>query len=400
MKGIGKKITLTLLLFGLFFVFAVHSGYATEAQVPANTPVRDDGNKEILIATDIGGGLPFSHTFFLAKWCGNNSFLIHGTETGIQLMYFKGNTVTVSKNGTDDPIGCTPDGKWVFYKDSKSAREYRDKFGRVPEDIVDEGPGWHGFVMDLYRYEVTTGKRQRFAVVRDDSSALVSPDGSKVFLGNRHDSTIEMPEPKWEAVWFTNDWTYLETFWLPDSSGIVTLVWGYGASLGVEFFGRDGWVKEFSLDKISPAKMFSGSLNALDDKGRLYFTSILHEASWQGRSTYGYFRCEIQKKELICGAIGELDGNEHRIASHKLLPNGNVVFKKEDDCIRLMKAGQNGSKCIADTRYNNEVYIGIDLMEVSPDGKWMAFRRSKLPPPGKRFYAYQYDLFVKELSDD
>src|SRR3972149_5194430 len=87
-----------------------------------------------------------------------------------------------------------------------------------------------------------------------------------------------------------------------------------------------------------------------------------------------------------------------KIFSLKLLPSGDVVFdREEDNCIRLVKRRGTVAECLADTRYNDEVYIGIDLIEISPDGRWMAFRRSKLPPPGDRYYGYQYDLFVKEI---
>lgn len=393
-----RKKTIIPILLCLISVFFVHDGCPVSANDKVNGPSLAEN--EILVAKDIGGGLPFSRTFSLSGWCGNTSILIHGTETGIELIDLDGNKTSVSTNGTDYPRGCTPDGKWVIYEDRKSAREYRDRFGRVPENIVDDGPGWHGFIIDLYRYEVATGTRQKFAVVRDDSTASVSPDGLKVLLGNRHDSAIEMPEPKWKALWLTNEWTYLETFWFPDSSGIATLLWGNGASLGVEFFGQKRWAKEFSLDSISPARKFSGSIEAMDNEGRLYFSTTVYTDGGQGKNIYDYFRCDIKDKELVCEAIGELDGREHRIGSREILPNGNIVFKRDGEyCIRLMEKGQTGSECVADIRHAGAIYENIDLIETSADGKWMAFRRSKLPPPAeKRFYAYQYDLFVKELS--
>lgn len=387
----------------MIFIFAVHGSHAEELQAPESMHVKIKGEKELLVAKDIGGGLPFSHTFYLKGWCGNTSLLIHGTETGIELLDFNGNKTTVSSKGTDYPLGCTPDGKWVIYKDRNSDREYRDRFGRLPENIVDDGPGWHGFVTDLYRYEVASGRRQKFAVVRDDSTAIVSPDGLKVFLGNRHDSAIEMPEPKWEPVWLTNDWTYFDTFWLPDSSGIVTGVWGDGASLGVEFFGKDGWAKEFSMDMLRSAPESNTSIAAVDENNGLHFVTVENVSTDDSsRKTYNFFNCKIKHKDLICSlADGIKEDEDDNILSLRLLSNGDIIFKKEEDnCIRRVKHRKLLAECIADTRYNNEIYIGIDLIEISPDGKWMTFRRGKLPPPGKRFYAYQYDLFVKELSGD
>ncbi|MBI1912640.1 MAG: hypothetical protein HYS21_11645 [Deltaproteobacteria bacterium] len=403
MKVVKNRIILRLLLFILILVFAVNKGYTEELQALESKHVKIKAEQEILVTRDIGGGMPFSQTFSLYGWCGNTSFLIHGTETGIELMDFNGNKTTVTSKGTDYPKGCTPDGKWVIYEDRNSAREYRDRFGRLPENIVDDGPGWYGLVMDLYRYEITTGRRQKFAVVRDDSTALVSPDGLKVFLGNRHDSAIEMPEPKWETVWLTNDWTYFDTFWLPDSSGIVTSVWGDGASLGVEFFGQNAWAKEFTLEQINPGEKYIISLEAVGSKGRLYFVMgdeylIKDRKGWH---KYHFAGCEIKNKRLTCEAIGEFDAQNHYTSASNLLANGDFVFKEDgDNCIRLLKPEHADGGCIADTRFKNEIYEDIYLIGTSPDGKWMAFRRGKLPPSDKRFYAYQYDLFVKELSDD
>lgn len=398
MKNVNKRI-LWLLLFIMILFSAVNKGHTEDLQASVSKHIKNKDEKEILVAKDIGGGMPFS----IISWCGNDSLLLYGDEFGTELFNFNGNKITVSSKSTDYPRGCTPDAKWVIYEDRNSAREYRDRFGRVPENIVDDGPGWHGFVTDLYRYEVATGRRQKFAVVRDDSSALVSPDGLKVFLGNRHDSAIEMPEPKWETAWLTNDWTYFDTFWLPDSSGIVTGIWGDGASLGVESFGKKAWAKEFSLDMLRSSPDSNVSMATVDKPNILHFIAVKNYPSGDSsRKMYNFFQCKIKHKDLICNMTGGIkeDEDEH-IISLKLLSNGDVIYKKEEDnCIRRVKHDKLVAECIANTRHNKEIYIGIDLIGISPDGKWMAFRRGKLPPPGKRFYAYQYDLFVKELPGD
>ncbi|MEK6531585.1 MAG: hypothetical protein AABZ23_03720 [Deltaproteobacteria bacterium] len=398
-----KKIYKNRIAAGIFFSFVAFSFsiYGCAAGKPASvtTPIKIKGEKEILVARDIGGGLPFS----LIRWCGNNALLIYGGEFGTQWVDIKGNKATISTNSADYPVDCTPDGKWVLYADRNSAREYRDKEGRTPENIVDEGPGWHGSVMDLYRYEIKTGTRQKFAVVRDDSSALISPDGSKVLFGNRHDWDIEMPEPRWEPMWLTNEWTYFNARWLSDSSGVVTLVWNANASLGVEIFGKNGWAKEFSLDMIRSDPRANVSLEAADKNNVLHFTTVEdYPASNLSRRIYNFFSCKIKQKDLICGlreGIEEEEGDN--ILSITLLPNEDVIFKKEEDnCVRRVKRRKTVAECIADTRYGDVVYLDIDLIEISPDGRWMAFRRGKLPPQGNRFYAYQYDLFVIEVGND
>ncbi|HLC17682.1 MAG TPA: hypothetical protein VJM57_01530 [Thermodesulfobacteriota bacterium] len=366
----------------------------------ANTPMKIRGEKEILVARDIGGGLPYS-----LMWCGNTALLAYGGEFGTVWVGLDENRVTISTKSTDYPRNCTPDGKWVIYEDRDSARIYKDTQGRLPENIVDEGPGWHGFVMDLYRYEISTGARQRFAVVRDDSGSLVSPDGTRVLLGNRHDSAIEMPKPKWETVWLTNEWTYYNEYWLPDSSGIVMEVWNAGASLGVEFFGKERWSKEFSLDMLRSGPGTNVSLAAVDESNVLHFVAVKdYPVGDYSRSIYNFFRCKIKHRDLICDLTGGIEEEEddENILSLDLLPNEDIIFKREEDnCIRRVKRRETVAECIADTRYNNEIYIGIDLIGISPDGRWIAIRRGKLPPePEGRFYTYQYDLFVIDLKEE
>src|SRR3990170_1785017 len=337
MKGsCVNKFFFGIFLSGLAFSFFVLNACATEKRASVTTPTKIEGKKEILVARALGSGGPFS----IIGWCGNTAFLIDSDEFGKEWIDLNGNRVTVSKESDDYPIGCTPDGKWVIYEDRDSARAYKDKRGRIPENIVDEGPGWHGFVMDLYRYEVATGRRQKFAVVRDDSASLVSPDGSKVLLGDRHDSAIKMPEPRWEAVWITNEWLFGDTHWFADSSGIVTMIWNNGYSLGVEFFDEGGWSKEFSLDMLRSSPGANVSLAAVDKDNVLYFvTTEDYPVGDATRKAYNFFRCEIKYKDLVCTlGDGVKEDEDENILSLKLLPSGDVVFdREEDNCIRLVK---------------------------------------------------------------
>ena len=331
--------------------------------------------------------------------------MIYGSGIGIEWVDFNGKTKVVSEDKEDIPRGCTPDGKWVLYEDRDSARVYKDKQGRAPEITIEDGPGWYGFIMDVYRYEIETGLRQRFAVVRGDSSPLVSPDGSKVFLGNIHDSTIEMPEPKWETVWLTNEWLYGPTRWFKDSSGIVTMIWwGNGYNLGVEFFGEDGWAKEFSLKMLESGPGVSVHFEAVDENNVLYFYTVESVATdGPSRRAYNFFSCKIKRKDLICDFTSGLEEEEgDNIESLEVIPNGDIVYKgEEDNCIRRIESQGIAAECIADTRYFDDVYLNIAFKGVSPDGRWIAFRRGKMPPKhGERFHVYQYDLFVIDLKDD
>ncbi len=400
MKGSYRnKIVIGILLYGMVFSLVTLNGCTAGRQISTNKPVNIEAKKEILVASDIGGGLPFS----LIRWCGNAALLIYGAEFGTEWIDLDGNKVTISTKSTDYPRDCSPDGKWVIYEDRDSGRIYKDKRGRIPENIVDEGPGWHGLVSDLYRYEISTGTRQKFAVVRDDSGSLVSPDGTMVLLGNRHDSFIEMPEPKWEPELLTNEWDYDDARWFADSAAIATLIWRNGHDFGVEFFEINGWSKEYDLAQFGFGRNTkrSVSLDAVDKEDRIYFTAV--ESGYNiAMSKFYFYRCEIKKQKLFCEETGGFDEGGRDINSYEVSPDGDFIFSRdEDSCIRRFRPGQTNTECIADTRYGNDVYEVIDLIDISPDGKWMALKRGKIPPkPGGRFYTYQQDLFVKELSED
>jgi hypothetical protein len=402
MKNSHKtKIFTPMFLFSVAFSFIALNGYAVKPAL-ATTPTKIKGGKEILVARDIGGGSPFG----VIEWCGNDALLINSDKFGKEWVDFNGNKVTVSTKETDHLIGCTPDGRWVLYADWDSAREYKDKRGRIPEDIVDEGPGWHGSVMDLYRHEIPTGIRQKFAVVRDDSGALVSPDGLKVLLGNRHDSAIEMPEPRWEQVWLTKEWLYGNTFWFADSSGVVTEIWGNGSSMGVEFFGENGWAKEFSLERSVCAGEAGCSVmvDAVDNEQRIYLSTgenfLVSER--MSMTEYHFFLCKIENRGLFCEKTGDITEHKNRFAFVGILPDGDFIFNEYGDtCIQRIEQGQANAKCMADIMRGDNTYEEIHMIAVSPDRRRMAFMRGKTPPkPGGGFYAHQYDLFVKELSED
>jgi hypothetical protein len=220
-----------------------------------------------------------------------------------------------------------------------------------------------------------------------------------------------MPEPRWEKVWLTNELDsglgYARPLWFADSSGLAAEIWGgETSSLVVEIFGDKGWTKEFGLEYVGGKHkaVLNISLDAVDKDKRLYFSTIESppEVKQAGWAKYRFFRCEIANKELFCEKISEFDEAGKRISSLYLLSNGDVIFGRwrEDGCIRHLKPGQARAKCIADTRYGDD-YEDISLIGVSPDEKWIAVRRGKTPPkPKGRFYGYQYDLFVKKLSQD
>ena len=271
-----RKHKKAFLALGFVFLAAAIAYYLVEKETYEEGKTRL--GKEILVMQDVGRGLPYS----LIKWCGNSSFLIYGDEFGTEWIDFNGNKVTVSASGDDYPLGCTPDGEWVIYESRNSHRI--DNGRQIAEDLDDEWTEWQGFVMDLYRYEVATGYRQKFAVVRDfGDSGIVSPDGLKIFLGGRHNSIMEMPDPKWEALWLTDEdiLSQFGTRWFADSSGIATMKLNATYSLIVEFFGENGWTKKFDMEEKTGH--VSAAIDAVGEGNLLYLLrqKVIQREEWE-----------------------------------------------------------------------------------------------------------------------
>lgn len=374
-----RMIPTVVLLTWLALFFVVLNSYALENQDPESADTKS--KKERLVASDIGFG------FSNIRWCGNDRLLLYGNTRGLKLIDLTtGKWTTVSKDGSDYPVECTNDGKWVIYIDRKS---WRIDKGRVapPDEELEGEIEWQGFVENLYRYEVLTGKRQIFAVVRDRPNPLniVSPDGSKVFLGNRHNTKTRMPEPAWETFWFTKEWDYAEPHWLADSSGVVTLMWE-DKSIVVEILGQKGWSKVYKWDSD-----IKGNINHLDVNGRnkIYFLeSKDYSEGKTGRSKHRIYSCDIKNSELNCQRILELDLKYTNI-KYVALTDGDIVYKESDDkCIRRFSQSHAKTECVVD---------GPDLGRfygLSPDGSWIVYERyGKEEKKSNR-----YDLFILEIN--
>lgn len=268
--------------------------------------------------------------------------------------------------GQNYVLNCTPDGKWVIYVDRKSGRA--DKGYKSSDDL-----DWD--VVDLYRYEVVSGKRQRFAVVRDlQPFDAVSPDGTKIFLGSKHNSTIEMPEPKWDAVWFKNDdWVQSGAKWFLDSTGVMTQHDNRG--IGIEFFGKAGWAKMFEVQFGERSRI------AVDKYNRLYF-----------RGVGDIYRCNIKNRDLSCEKIGQ--GKSF----YGVSLDGDIVLMEGKDCISYFDLRQSESegRCIAKKGW----YPLIRIEGISPDGKWLAFVRKKITEKKVgRYEITESNLFVIKLTN-
>lgn len=401
-RYIEKKISLTLFLAGLIFVLAVHDGYTAETQALSNKHVKIKGAQEILVARDASGG----RMLYGPEWCGSNALLFN-TSDGIALIDVTSKEkITISSDRDDRRLNCTPDGKWVFYY-----RWSRDIFFPNPDydgSTYDASTGMDANeaqplikVIEIYRYEVATGIRQRLAITSSIGSSrdLVSPDGKKILLGPEyHIVMAEAPELRF--LWFNNTgWWMGEQAWFKDSSGVVAFVPG---RLGVEFFGENGWAKSFDLWKpgigISSLKV--------DLENRIYFetTETALEMSDgilpQLHGNYLIHRCAIKAMSLDCERIMAREN----LGPFEILPDGDIIFEViYDKCLHRFSSGKADEGCEIEARYGNDTYDDVHVIGTSPDGKRFAFERFKETAVFKgmerdRKYS-RYDLFFIEITD-
>ncbi|MEW6620495.1 MAG: hypothetical protein AB1422_14360 [bacterium] len=377
----SKNRLIAILLLSIIILCVNFNSYADEKQISND----QEQNKEIFIGR--------FEDYIFAQWCGNNALVVSGRKIGIEWIdILSKKTIKISSPvivpprelwqkgcsyGNDYPLNCTSDGRWVIYADRKSSRI--DKGYKPPNDS-DEPEDWDGGVIDLYRYDVTTGKTQRFAVVRAlGPFEAVSPDGTKVFLGGKHNSSIEMPEPKWDVVYFKNyDWVQSGALWFLDSSGIV-MGQNDPKSVEVEFFGKNGWAKRFELKQFE----YEPFSLAVDKANRIYFDGVE-----KGKKKIALYRCSIKNKNLSCEKVLEQVGN------YKVLPNGDIIITETKDCIKYITLGQGDGKCIAEK--GDATLIGI--RGISPDGKWLAFVREKKIPKGT-FFEKESNLYILKLTN-
>ena len=323
------------------------------------------GEKEMLVARDVGSG----GEIYATRWCGNSALLFQVKNIGIEMIDFTtGQKMQVSEDMWSIPLNCTPDGKWVLYEDIRKK--------------------------EVYRYEVSTGKRQKIAVVEEGGWwDAVSPDGKRVFLGPMGDGTTDVPVPEWEHLWFSHGWDAYEAIWFPDSSGVLSFVYSPG-DMCVEFFGVDGWAKCFDLepeDKDNIGGFF------IDEENRIYFTESEVPDPIAGKR-YQLYRCSIKGRELSCERVFE---DKRKFSTwYVLLPDGGMLFQDDEkDCIRRISSGKMVPGCAIGPRYGDEVYDVSLLFGMSQDGRWLVFKRgNRFEKPDGEFSHWEGDLFVIDLK--
>jgi hypothetical protein len=389
----NKKIFLLVLLIMPVSV----SGCAGLGQPLDEAGTRIKGGKETLIARGVSNDLPF--------WCGpgakivyeveDEGFYIHDLATGRRV-----------KAGDENaaPVACTHDGKWVVYRDRNSFR------------TNDNYPDHRCPVIDLWRYELSTGERQRVAVVCESevstfSQAVISPTGHRLFLGKDPGVSVEMPEPVWEVAW-SNERKSTGMVLLSRSSALL----GTYAMRGPKRDGYASFIDVMEVEIFEPerkiVRLYPQSRHfvpRLSDKEDRVYIRI------QGEEVEGRVieRCglDLEKEAISCVPVLELPSRNKRPASLCLgcpaLPvspggiEGFDIFSDEetmvytvygDRCVRVKKIGEEEAGCLTSSDYRIGYFVTI-----SPNERWLAFTVHRKLGVADGFDVVTDDLYVIEL---
>ena len=292
---------------------------------------------------------------FKLFWCGNNALLFE-YEKGVFIYDVESRKKTHLGDRHMSTVACTPDGQWFVY--------------RGPDDPELDTNSKEFGIINLWRYELKTGKKQMF-LVADNAYAssvgegLFSPLGNTIHLTSKPVTAIEMPEPKWDVVWLERN--NVGQGWLNDPVALV------GAG---KYNAKSGTVE---IDVVSPykkkIKLGSGFHNArflmTDAQGNIYLETS-DDNFGNGRRI---IRCSVDfdNKEISCGTLffGDLISEGFSSYSGFDIPgdvNFAVIAQGGNSCVRLRRIGESGGRCVTSTDHKIGSYVRI-----SPDGKWLAY---------------------------
>jgi hypothetical protein len=382
---------------GVFLVlpFLVLSGCAGQMRGAQDRPFDLKSKKEMLVAMDAGNGKGIS----AIEWCGKNRiiFRIDGVEArAVVLDILSKERLEVPISDYADILNCTPDGKKVLYLDEKSTR--LDETIEGPErEIL---PGVYCCVdktVDIYMYDTETGERTFIASIRSGGNYdALSPDGKKILLGKRHRLAGKAPGVEWEDVWFSEmGWELYNAVWFPDSTGFVAGT-GFGNTICVEFLGKDGWAKCFTLDVDKRYLKIDGKNNIYFYND--YFAPLFVDVGDFFPERNRLYRCALKDRELFCERmLAQYDV----MAFYGILPNGDIVFGDYDNfqCILQSTRGGQGARCVIGTAYGDAVYDHVYMENISPDQRWLLFERYYVPQDRDKG-PWRVDLFLIDLESD
>lgn len=327
--------------------------------------------KEILVERDV--------TLEPPLWCGNNAFLIVDKEEKLIMIDFLNSKREIISNPHNVTIeACTSDGEWLLYSNRQSVRWDKNSYERG--------------VIDFWRYNFKTGKRQKFAVACDGSDIVISLDGKKIlFSGPKPRSFIKQPAPEWELLWSKGKWEpgrSMDPLWLNDSSKIVILS------------NNKLFIEEPDKNTIHQFNSDLGLLKNLriDRFNRIYALASPKPPNMKtDLLKYRLIRCSIKDKNLECE---DLISRDKSIARYDMTPDGkNIVFIeggkswKENTCVWYLSEGRE-AECITSLADINS------SLSISPDGRWATYARQRKKETVRGVDVYTNDLFVIKLKNE
>lgn len=251
-----------------------------------------------------------SATLAAPEWCGEDAVVFTWLKdangnlkipTIDWLNFSTGKSNRISKDDEELFHNCSADGQWIVYQDRKSSRQ-DDKWRPTCSDCME----WEGYVTDLWRYNVNSNTRQKFAVIRGGSPhKSMSPVGNRLLLGGRHSMSMPMPEPKWETIWFKRseeyDHAFSEYAWLPNGTGIAVPLHGNSSNKEILFdlFGENGKLKKYKTDFVEIYGL------RITKDGAMHFMG-----KKKAQMPIKSFRCQAQRdRKLLCEQLtGVVDG--------------------------------------------------------------------------------------------
>ena len=360
-------------------------------------PIKLRAVNERLVASHLTNHMPF--------WCGEGHKLVYVVKYEGTYLH---DTDTDERKKLlewpyDAPLGCTPDGEWLIFQDKGSVRWDKDTQEKT--------------VIDVWRLEIETGKRQKFAVAKDPVyekglKNYFQPGDTRIYLRKQPNERIEMPEPQWEILWPKGRGQ--GRVWLRGKEAVVgnTSVTSHGMNIiEVETFGSKGKV----FDVKPPYERFQFLTS--DSLGRVYLrlngrqVYYYEEASEYPRSKYvdhGLARCEIdiEDEEIDCERL--LDSGERSFGKVEILSDAETIIYSVswDTCEKVMLAGrEDEARCLTPSKhtvtgYNEmpsntpmELYTG-NHSGISPDESLFFYQASV----GDGTYHYGDDLYITELK--
>jgi len=334
------------LLAAMAFLF-ITAGCALTQKTKQIKPLKITGGEEILVAEDISTFTPF--------WCGDKPILVYQLSEG-GVYYYDLSTRKKTKVAVPytHPTACTHDGEWLIYRDSRTIRK-------------DEGTELN-YISDLWRYELKTGKNERFIIVDDHDawSSIQRPEADTLYLSRRANLSIEMPEPKWSLAIDPRHKVIQK--WLKDGSvGIGSFldldqpIISKRQTINVEVFHPER--RSFNLDP----DFDNFDILFSDDQNRLY---IHVERSY-------LVRCSINTKEETLSCSEPLFSWEHAWGLDVLPDGENIIFSRpNDDCVKAQMIGKDNIHCVT------KKGLVVNTSKISRNGKWLAFEKFNLLKEG------------------